>query len=93
MISGKNSRAQLSKVNMFRTESFTMLSCIQDSTSTTVVLTADGYVCAAQSNKGLLHYWKMTDAGLDDDDEDNLRGVSSNPCYKCSTPEVVAYYR
>ncbi|EEQ97442.1 WD-repeat protein, putative [Perkinsus marinus ATCC 50983] len=60
---------------------------LKDSTSTTVVLTADGYVCAAQSNKGLLHYWKMTDAGLDDDDEDNLRGVSSNPCYKCSTPE------
>lgn len=68
-----------------------MLQCqsrSQDSTSTTVVPTADGYICAAQSNKGLLHYWKIAD-GIDDDDDDaTLRGMASNPCYKCSTPEV-----
>ncbi|EER12269.1 WD repeat-containing protein crb3, putative [Perkinsus marinus ATCC 50983] len=60
---------------------------LKDSTSTTVVPTADGYICAAQSNKGLLHYWKIAD-GIDDDDDDaTLRGMASNPCYKCSTPE------
>ncbi|KAF4668630.1 hypothetical protein FOZ61_006096 [Perkinsus olseni] len=63
---------------------------MKDSSSAAVVPTADGYVCAAQSNKGLLHYWKMVDSGGDDEEDDALRGMSSNPCYKCSTPEKLS---
>ncbi|KAF4684341.1 hypothetical protein FOZ60_007967 [Perkinsus olseni] len=63
---------------------------MKDSSSAAVVPTADGYVCAAQSNKGLLHYWKMVDSGNDDEEDDALRGMSSNPCYKCSTPEKLS---
>ncbi|KAF4675038.1 hypothetical protein FOL47_008349 [Perkinsus chesapeaki] len=63
---------------------------MKDSLSAAVVPTDDGYICAAQSNKGLLHYWKMVDSGSLDGDDDSLRGVSSNPCYKCSTPEKLS---